>query len=70
MGFKRPVISQEFAQQYGLTLETLAQYRKRNFLSKAGAFDRIKRQKAYAYKVRNRWFFVTKNGEDLRDIIL
>jgi hypothetical protein len=65
-----PIISQEFAQQYGLTLESTKQYCQRNFITRRGAIKRVKRGKAYAYQVSRHWYFVTKNGEDLKDIIL
>lgn len=65
-----PIISQEFAQQYGLTLESMKEYCQRNYITKASARERVKRGKAYAYQVAKHWYFVTKNGEDLKDIIL
>lgn len=65
-----PIISQSFAHEFGLTIESTEQYCQRNFIQRPGAIKRVKRGKAYAYKLNGRWWFVTKNGEDLKDIIV
>ena len=70
MGRRNPVISTEFASTYGLTIESLKEYCERAFIVKSAALNRINRNQAYGYKVNKRWFVVTKNGEDLKDIIV
>lgn len=70
MGHKNPVIGEEFAERYGFDIETVKAYSQRLFIDKTTAYYRIKRNRCYGFKVNSRWFIVTKNGQDLRDIIV
>ena len=66
---KKPIISKETANKLGLTVEPLNSYCLRFHLSRTAALFRIRKSNAYGYKLNGRWFVVTRNGEDLTDVI-